>query len=152
MSQMVSVEKAEALLFLDLSNIFCTAMELHVRVDLRKLISDLSESFALKRLFAFISSKANNGAIEALYNMGFTVYPIPYDCDALMGFKISESMRTQNTKVVIIGTHDGDFRGICDELEQKGFQVYFLGFKDRFSTFLRPKPCLFLECLGNINE
>ena len=148
MSQNMSEERPEALFFLDLANIFCTAMELHIRVDLKKLVSDLSNQFALKRLFAFVNSKANNGLIEALYNMGFTVYQIPYDCDALMGFKISESIRTQNARVVIMGTHDGDFRGICDELEQKGLQVYFLGFKNKFSTFLRPKPCLSIECLG----
>ena len=148
MSQNISEEKPEALFFLDLSNIFCTAMELHTRVDLKKLVSDLSNQFALKRLFAFVNSKANSGLIEALYNIGFTVYQIPYDCDALMGFKISESLRTQKARVVIIGTHDGDFRGICDELEQEGMLVYFLGFKDRFSTFLRPKPCLNIECLG----
>ena len=142
MGQIVSGEKPEALLFLDLSNIFCTAMELQVRIDLRKLLSYLSTRFGLERLFAFVSSKVNNGLVEALYNMGFTVYQIPFDCDALMGFKISESTRAQEGRVIIIGTHDGDFRGIGDELEQKGFQVYFLGFKDRFSSFLKPKPYL----------
>lgn len=142
----ISEGKPEALLFLDISNIFCTAMELNTRVDLRELLSVLSNRFMLKGLFAFVNSKANNRLVEALYNMGFTVYQIPYDCDALMGFKISESMRTQKARVVIMGTHDGDFRGICDELEQEGIQVYFLGFKDRFSTFLRPKPCLNIEC------
>lgn len=148
MSQIVPEEKTEASLFLDLSNIFCTAIELRVRVDFKKLVSNLSEHFALKGLFAFINSRVNNGLIEALYNIGFTVYPIPYNCDALMGFKIGELTKTQNTRAVIIGTHDGDFRGICDELEQKGIQVYFLGFKNRFSTFLQPKPCLVIECLG----
>lgn len=147
MSQ-ITEEKPDALLFLDLSNIFCTAMELHTRVDLKKLVSKLSNQFVLRTLYAFASSKANNGLIEALYNIGFTVFQIPFDCDALMGFKISELTRTQKVKVVIIGTHDGDFRGICDELEQGGIQVYFLGFKNRFSTFLRPKPCLNIEYLG----
>jgi len=141
-------EKPEALLFLDLSNIFYTAMELHIRVDLRKLVSDLSNQFFLKRLCVFVNSKANNGLVEALYNIGFTVCEIPFDCDALMGFKISELIRTQKANVVIIGTHNGDFRGICDELEQKGIQVYFFGFKGKFSTFLRPKPCLNIECPG----
>lgn len=148
MSEVLSRDNPEALLFLDFSNIFYTAMELHTHVDLKKLISNLSDRFTLKNMFAFINSKANNGLVEALYNIGFTVYQIPYNCDALMGFKISELTRTQKANVVIIGTHDGDFRGICDELEQEGFQVYFLGFKDRFSTFLRPKPCLIIECSG----
>jgi len=146
MSQLLSAEKPHALLFLDLSNIFCTAMELHTRVDLKKLISNMSSRFVLVGLFAFVNSKANNGLVEALYNIGFTVYQIPYDCDALMGFKISRLTRSHSAKVVVLGTHDGDFRGICDELEQEGFQAYFLGFKDRFSTFLKPKPCLIIEC------
>jgi len=145
MSQIIE-EKSEALLFLDLSNIFRTAVALNTRVDLKKLISDLSNRFVLKGLFAFVNSKVNNGLVEALYNMGFTVYQIPYNCDALMGFKVSELTRTQKARVVILGTHDGDFRGICDELEQKGFEVYFLGFKDKFSTFLKPKPCLIIKC------
>lgn len=145
MNQLLSMEKPEALLFFDLSNIFYTAMELHTYVDLKKLISSLSNRFCLKSLFAFVNSKANGGLVEVLYNIGFTVYQIPYNCDALMGFKISELVRTQRAKVVIIGTHDGDFRGICDELEQEGFRVYFLGFKGKFSSFLRSKPCLLIE-------
>lgn len=149
MSQ-ISEDKPEALFFLDLSNIFCTAKELQIRVDLSALVRDLSNQFALKSLYVFANSKANNGLIEALCNIGFTVFQIPYDCDALMGFKISESTRTQKPEVVIIGSHDGDFRGICDHLEQEGITVYFLGFTDRFSTFLRPKPCLTIKCPGAV--
>ena len=123
-------------------------MELNIRINLKELISDLSSRFVFKGLFAFANSKTNNGLIEALYNTGFTVYQIPYNCDALMGFKINELVRTQKVKAVIIGTHDGDFRGISDELEQKGIEVFFLGFKDKFSTFLKPKPCLYIDYQG----
>lgn len=138
-------EKVEALLFLDLSNILCIAKELDVWIDFRKLLLNLSQTFHFKGLFAFTSLNLNNGLIEALYNMGFSVYSNPYDSDALMGFLIAELMRIYDVEAVIIGTHDGDFRGICDRLEQINTQVYILGFRDKFSTFLKCKNCLYLD-------
>lgn len=147
MTQIILNGKIKALFFLDLSNIFHTATELNTYVDLQKLISSLSNHFIFKGLYAFTNSKTNSGLIEALYNMGFTVFQKPYDCDALMGFKISELIRAHKVKVIIIATHDGDFRGISDELEQENIEVYFLGFQKRFSTFLKPKRCLYIENL-----
>jgi len=151
LSQVTSEEKTEALLFLALSNIFCTAMELGCRVDLRKMVLSLSDRFVFKGLFVFANSRVNNGLVEALYNIGFTVFSIPYDCDALMGFKISELMGSCKVKAVIIGTHDGDFRGIGDELEQQDIEVYFLGFQNKFSTFLKPKARLYIDRSGSDN-
>lgn len=138
-------EKADALLFLDLSNIICSASELNSRIDFKKLIYNLSQRFNLKGLFVFTNFNQNKKFIEMLYNLGFIVYPVPSDADAYMGFKIGELVSIYNPTVVIIGTHDGDFRWICDELEQTSIMVYFIGFKDKFSSFLKRKPCLCLE-------
>lgn len=143
----MSDRKADAFLFLDVSNVFCTAAELGVWVDLERLILSLSEEYLLRGLFAFASTRVNHGLVEALYNMGFTVFQTPYNADALMGFKIGELTRNRRVDVVFIATHDGDFKGICDELEQESVQVCFLGFRNRFSTFLKPKQCIFVEDL-----
>jgi uncharacterized LabA/DUF88 family protein len=132
----LETEKAVTLLFLDLTNILCSAKALGWWIDLRKLISRLSRTFDCKGLFAFTSSNNNSKFVEALYNMGFIVFQKPFDSDALMGFKISELIRLYGVKTVIIGTHDGDFRGVGDELEQSNIDIYFLGFRNEFSTLL----------------
>ena len=142
------LEKPNTLLFIDLPNISRSASELNVRIDFQRLIHNISKNFNLKGLFIFTNFNHNNKFIEMLYNLGFTIYTVPSkDVDAYMGFKLCELIKKYKPKVVIIGTHDGDFRGICDELEQSGITVYFIGFKEHFSTFLRCKFCIHLKDL-----
>jgi hypothetical protein len=54
-----------------------------------------------------------------------------------MGFMIGKITRDSDADLVILGTHDGGFRGVRDQLVQRGIQVAFLGFRDKFSSFLR---------------
>lgn len=136
-----------ALLFLDLSNILCRAVDLGLWINLEKLISIFNQIYDLKNHLAFTSCNVSNGFVEFLYNTGYTVFQSPFDSDAIMGYKICELSNTHDAKVVIIGTHDGGFRRVSDQLRQRNIQVYFLGFLDWFSTFLRCMPLYIFEDL-----
>lgn len=136
-----------ALLFLDLSNILCRAVDLGLWINLEKVISIFNQIYDLKNHLAFTSCNVSNGFVEFLYNTGYTVFQSPFDSDAIMGYKICELSNTHDVKVVIIGTHDGGFRRVSDQLRQRNIQVYFLGFRDWFSTFLRCMPLYIFEDL-----
>jgi hypothetical protein len=136
-----------ALLFLDLSNIICRAVELGLWINLEKLISIFNQLYDLKNHLAFTSCNISNGFVEFLYNTGYSVFQSPFDSDAIMGYKICELCNAQDVKVAIIGSHDGGFRRVGDQLRQRNIRVYFLGFRDWFSTFLRCMPLYIFEDL-----
>jgi len=104
--------------------------------------------YDLKDHLAFTSCNISNGLVEFLYKTGYIVYQSPFDSDAIMGYKICELSEVYKVKVVVIGTHDGGFRRVSDQLKQRNIQVYFLGFRDWFSGFLRCVPLYNLEDLG----
>jgi hypothetical protein len=137
-----------ALLFLDLSNILCRAVDLGYWIDLEKLISIFDQMYDLKGHLAFTSCNISNGLVEFLYKTGYIVFQSPFDSDAIMGYKICELSEVYKVKAVVIGTHDGGFRRVSDQLKQQNIQVYFLGFRDWFSGFLRCVPLYNLEDLG----
>ncbi len=126
-----------ALLFLDLTNILCRAHEYGVWIDIEDLVHIFSTLYDLKGKYAFTSCNLTNGMVNFLYNTGFIVYQSPFDSDALMGFTICNVCKESDVELVIIGTHDGGFRGVSDQLAQKGIQVAFIGFRDMFSSYLK---------------
>ena len=137
-----------ALLFLDLSNILCRAVDLGYWVNLKKLITIFDRMYDLKGHLAFTSCNITNGLVEFLYKTGYIVYQSPFDSDAIMGYKICELSEVYEVEVVVIGTHDGGFRRVSDQLKQRNIQVHFLGFRDWFSGFLRCEPLYNLEDFG----
>ena len=75
--------------------------------------------------------------VNFLYDTGFVVYQSPFDSDATMGYTICSVVRETDLDLVLIGTHDGGFRGVRDQLTQRGLNVAFLGFREMFSHFLK---------------
>ena len=126
-----------ALMFLDLSNILCRAHDYSVWLDIEDLIHVFSTLYSLNGHYAYTSTNLSNGMIKFLYDTGFVVFQSPFDSDAIMGYTICDIAGEADVDLVIIGTHDGGFRGISDQLTQKGIPVAFLGFREMFSSFLR---------------
>ena len=134
-----------ALLFLDLSNILCRAHDYSVWIDIEDLVHIFSTLYNLKGSYAFTSCNLTNGMVNFLYNTGFIVYQSPFDSDALMGFTICNVCKESDVELVLIGTHDGGFRGVSDQLAQKGIHVAFLGFRDMFSSYLKSGLLFYFE-------
>lgn len=127
----------KALMFLDLSNILCRAHDYSVWIDIEDLVYIFLSLYDLKGYYAYTSTNLSTGMIKFLYDTGFVVFQNPFDSDAIMGYTISSIAGESEVDLVIIGTHDGGFRGISDQLAQRGVPVAFLGFRDMFSSFLR---------------
>lgn len=125
------------LMFLDLSNILCRAHDYSVWIDIEDLVYIFSTLYNLKGHYAYTSTNLSSGMINFLYNTGFVVFQSPFDSDAIMGYTICNVAGEADVDLVIIGTHDGGFRGISDQLAQRGIPVAFLGFREMFSSFLR---------------
>lgn len=138
----------ETLLYLDLSNLLCLAHDYGVWIDIEDVVFILDAIYNLKSHYAFTSCNLTNGMVNFLYNTGFIVYQSPFDSDALMEYTICNVSRETDVTLVIIGTHDGGFRGVSDSLAQRGIQVAFLGFKEMFSSFLKSN---LLFCLEDMN-
>ena len=126
-----------ALMFLDLSNILCRAHDYSVWLDIEDLVYIFSTLYNLKGHYAYTSTNLSTGMIKFLYDTGFVVFQSPFDSDAIMGYTICDIAGKADVDLVIIGTHDGGFRGISDQLAQSGISVAFLGFREMFSSFLR---------------
>lgn len=126
-----------ALMFLDLSNILCRAHDYSVWLDIEDLVHVFSKLYSLNGHYAYTSTNLSNGMIKFLYDTGFVVFQSPFDSDAIMGYTICNIAGGADVDLVIIGTHDGGFRGISDQLAQRGVPVAFLGFREMFSSFLR---------------
>ena len=137
-----------AVMFLDFSNLLCQAHDLSVWIDILFIDSAFSEIYTLKGYYAFTSCNLSKGMINFLYDTGFVVYQSPFDSDAIMGYTICSVARETDLDLVIIGTHDGGFRGVTDQLTQRGLNVAFLGFREMFSHFLRSD---YLFCFEDIN-
>jgi len=135
-------------LYLDLSNLLCLAHDYSVWIDIEDVVYILDAIYDLKGHYAFTSCNLTNGMVNFLYNAGFIVFQSPFDSDALMGYTICNVSRETDVTLVVIGTHDGGFRGVSDSLAQKGIQVAFLGFKEMFSSFLKSN---LLFCLEDMN-
>jgi len=137
-----------ALMFLDLSNILCRAHDFSVWIDIEDLVQIFSTLYNLKGHYAYTSLNLSNGMVKFLYDTGFVVYQNPFDSDAIMGFTISDVSRESDADLVLLGTHDGGFRGIRDQLVRRGVHVAFLGFREMFSSFLRSD---LLFCFEDLN-
>ena len=137
-----------AVMFLDFSNILCQAHDLSVWIDIKDLVYIFSKIYTLKGYYAFTSCNLSKGMINFLYDTGFVVYQSPFDSDAIMGYTICSVAREADLDLVIIGTHDGGFRGVRDQLTQRGLNVAFLGFREMFSHFLRSD---YLFCFEDMN-
>lgn len=135
-------------MFLDLSNILCWAYDFFVWIDIKNLGYIFSTIYNLSGHYAFTSCNLSNGMANFLYNTGFIVYQSPFDSDAIMDYTICTVARESDVDLVVIGTHDGGFRGVSDQLMQKGVHVAFLGFKEVFSSFLKGN---LLFCLEDMN-
>lgn len=127
----------DALMFLDLSNILCRAHDYSVWLDIEDLVYIFSTLYNLKGHYAYTSTNLSTGMINFLYNTGFVVFQSPFDSDAIMGYTICSVVEEADVDLVVIGTHDGGFRGVSDQLAQRGIPVAFLGFREMFSSFLR---------------
>jgi len=127
----------KALMFLDLSNILCRAHDYSVWLDIEDLVYVFSTLYNLNGHYAYTSTNLSTGMINFLYNTGFVVFQSPFDSDAIMGYTICNIAGEADVDLVIIGTHDGGFRGISDQLTQRGIPVAFLGFREMFSSYLR---------------
>ena len=137
-----------ALMFLDLSNILCRAHDFSVWLDIEDLVYIFSTLYNLNGHYAYTSTNLSTGMIKFLYDTGFVVFQSPFDSDAIMGYTICNIAGEADVDLVIIGTHDGGFRGISDQLTQRGIPVAFLGFREMFSSFLRSG---LLFCLEDMN-
>jgi len=138
----------KALMFLDLSNILCRAHDYSVWLDIEDLVYVFSTLYNLNGHYAYTSTNLTTGMINFLYNTGFVVFQSPFDSDAIMGYTICNIAGEADVDLVIIGTHDGGFRGISDQLTQRGIPVAFLGFREMFSSFLRSS---LLFCFEDMN-
>jgi hypothetical protein len=136
------------LMFLDVSNVLCQAYDFSVWIDIEDLVYIFSTLFKLHGYYAYTSCNLSNGMVKFLYNTGFVVHQNPFDSDAIMGFMIGNITRDSDADLVILGTHDGGFRGVRDQLVQRGVHVAFLGFRDKFSSFLRSD---LLFCFEDLN-
>jgi uncharacterized LabA/DUF88 family protein len=145
----------DVLMFLDLTNILCQASEYRLWLDLEDLVHIFSTLYNLRGFYAFTGSNLSGGMVNFLYETGYVVYQSPFDSDAIMGFVISDLTRDIDVDLVIMGTHDGGFRGVSDQLARKGIDVAFLGFREMFSSYLR-SSLLFcfedLNILSNLRE
>lgn len=138
----------DALMFLDLTNILCQASEYRLWLDLEDLVYIFSALYNLRSFYAFTSSNLSGGMVNFLYETGYVVYQSPFDSDAIMGFVISDLTRDIDVDLVILGTHDGGFRGVSDQLARRGIDVAFLGFREMFSSYLRSS---LLFCFEDLN-
>jgi hypothetical protein len=141
----LDLEGRRALMFLDLTNILCQAAEFCLWIDLEDLVLIFSRLFDLQAHYAFTGCGITSGMVNFLYNTGYIVRQSPFDSDAIMGYTICESTGRHDAEVVLIGTHDGGFRGVGDELRQRGIDVAFLGFREMFSSYLRSGPLFCFE-------
>ena len=137
-----------AVMFLDLSNILCQAYDLSVWIDIADLVYIFSKIYTLKGYYAFTSCNLSKGMINFLYDTGFVVYQSPFDSDAIMGYVMCNVAKETDLDLALIGTHDGGFRGVRDQLTQRGINVAFLGFREMFSHFLKSDP---LFCFEDMN-
>ena len=135
--QLLDYRGNNAVMFLDFSNILCRAHDLSVWIDIEDLVYIFSKIYNLKGYYAFTSCNLTKGMINFLYDTGFIVYQSPFDSDAIMGYTICNVARETDLDLVVIGTHDGGFRGVRDQLTQRGLDVAFLGFREMFSHFLK---------------
>jgi hypothetical protein len=135
--QLFDYKGNKAVMFLDLSNILCQAHDLSVWIDIADLVLIFSQIYTLKGHYAFTSCNLTKGMINFLYDTGFVVYQSPFDSDAIMGYVMCNVIKETDLDLVLIGTHDGGFRGVRDQLTQKGIKVAFLGFREMFSHFLK---------------
>ncbi len=138
----------KALMFLDVSNLLCRAYDFSVWIDIADLVRIFSTLYELNGYYAYTSCNLSNGMIKFLYNTGFVVHQNPFDSDAIMGFTIGNISRDSGADLVLLGTHDGGFRGVRDQLVQRGVNVAFLGFRDKFSFLLRSD---LLFCFEDLN-
>ena len=138
----------KALMFLDVSNLLCRAYDFSVWIDIADLVYIFSTLYELNGYYAYTSCNLSNGMVKFLYDTGFVVHQNPFDSDAIMGFTISDVSRESDVDLVLLGTHDGGFRGVRDQLVQRGVHVAFLGFRDMFSSFLRSD---LLFCFEDLN-
>jgi hypothetical protein len=138
----------KAVMFLDFSNILCQAHVLSVWIDLEDLVYIFSKLYNLKGYYAFTSCNLTKGMVDFLYDTGFVVYQSPFDSDAIMGYTICSVARESDLDMVLIGTHDGGFRGVRDQLTQTGTNVAFVGFREMFSHYLK-SDCLY--CFEDMN-
>jgi hypothetical protein len=146
--QLLGYRGNNAVLFLDFSNILCRAHDLSVWIDIEDLVYIFSKIYNLKSYYAFTSCNLTKGMINFLYDTGFVVYQSPFDSDAIMGYIISSVTRETDLDLVLIGTHDGGFRGVRDQLTQRGLSVAFLGFREMFSHYLKSDN---LFCFEDMN-
>ena len=146
--QLFNYKGNKAVMFLDFSNILCQAHDLSVWIDIKDLVYIFSKIYALKGYYAFTSCNLTSGMINFLYDTGFVMYQSPFDSDAIMGYIINSVTRETDLDLVLIGTHDGGFRGVRDQLTQRGLNVAFLGFRDMFSHFLKSDN---LFCFEDMN-
>lgn len=137
-----------ALMFLDVSNLLCQAFDLSVWIDIEDLVYIFSTLYKLNGYYAYTSCNMSNGMVKFLYDTGFVVHQNPFDADATMGFMIGNVSRDSGADLVLLGTHDGGFHGVRDQLIQRGVNVAFLGFRDMFSHFLRSDLRFCLEDLN----
>jgi hypothetical protein len=135
-------------MFLDMSNLLCQAYDLSVWIDIEDLVCIFSTLYELNGYYAYISCNLSNGMVKFLYDTGFVVHQNPFDADAVMGFMIGNISRDSGADLVLLGTHDGGFRGVRDQLVQRGVHVAFLGFREMFSHFLRSD---LLFCFEDLN-
>jgi len=138
----------KALMFLDVSNLLCRAYDFSVWIDVADLVCIFSTLYELNGYYAYTSCNLSNGMVKFLYDTGFVVHQNPFDSDAIMGFTISDVSRESDVDLVLLGTHDGGFRGVRDQLVRRGVHVAFLGFRDMFSSFLRSD---LLFCFEDLN-
>ena len=142
----------DAVVFLDLSNLLCRAHDFNLWIDIEDIIYIFEEIYNLRGHYAFTSCNLSTGMVKFLYNTGFIVIQNPFDSDATMGYMISEISRESDVDLVVIGTHDGGFRGVSDQLNQRGIDVAFLGFREMFSSFLRSNIVFCLEDMNVLSE
>lgn len=146
---MKCLEELSTVLFIDYSSIYEAAKEMSKWVPFNIVLKNLRHSFG--PIISYVYLRNGHGKVAEFFaNHGVEVVTCLANCDFVMGYEISEVIRSLNPSTIIIASHDGGLRQVADKIERTGKRVIFLVFpKSRgFSSFLHPKNVLDIDELA----
>ncbi len=142
-------ELPATVLFIDYSSIYETAKGMDKWIAFNLVLENLRRFLGPIAAYVYLRN-GHEKSSEFFANIGVEVITCLANCDFLMGYDISEVIRTLDPSTVIIASHDGGLRQIADRIERAGRRVIFLAFPESraLSSFLRSKMVVDIEELA----
>lgn len=126
--------RGKAAMFIDMANLWCTAKELGVRIDYRKLRDCFAGNAYLVRAYAYLPENGNNGNGSGLSGWmrrnGFRVVTSPRtNLDVDLAVDMLGLAEHMDEAILISG--DGDFTRLVEAVQDKGVKVTVVGWRKR---------------------